>query len=865
MVFICPTIYDSENENKYIDNYNYFPYELDHFQKWAIEAIETNKHLLITAHTGSGKSMPFEYAIQKYCIKENKKIIYTSPIKSLSNQKYHELTKKYPSVSFGILTGDIKFNPEAQCIIMTTEILRNTLFQMETIESFKNNNNDDKVEDDNDKNEDEDDNIKLMEKLESTLQFTMDIKNELACVVFDEVHYINDEDRGKVWEETIMKLPKYVQLIMLSATIDKSVQFAKWIEEIKCREVWLASTNIRVVPLTHYSYQIYPQSLLKTIKEKDKSGTIEKLMLKQNNKLHTIRENNGQFYDDTIINLQKVTSFLSKNRMNHIKKRFIFNSISTYLKDNLMLPAICFTFSRKNVELYASEIELSLFDEINYPEEAKYSSIVEKECKHILMKLPNYREYMELQEYTTIVELMKKGVGIHHSGILPVFREMIELMFEKGFIKLLFATETFAVGINMPTKTVLFSGLTKYTKGGFRYLLPHEYTQMAGRAGRRGLDTIGNVIHLNGMFELPLLSEYKQILCGKPQTLISKFQCHYNLILKLFSSSNENVAYFTSQSMSFNELQLQKQHTQETLNTMKKTLQDKEHTLTLLSTKTSDLKLYEELQEKLQYSKNKQRKLIERQIETMQTSLTKSFTQDYQKYLEYKQLKDDVINVENELKVYDNYYNEKINNVIHILEDNEFINNNNNLTEKGIIASNIQEVNSLVFAELLYNNILGVDDKNITYKELAMLFSCYNNVKVKDEYKVHFYNGTNTFFKYMLEMLEKYNTKYYNIELKEMPHDFQADIYEYNMDLCQDVEKWCEAEDEETCKGILSSLYSREIFLGEFIKTILKINNIAMEIQKVCEITENYELLSKMITLREKTLKYVVTNQSLYI
>ncbi len=848
MVFICPSEYKSENENKYKDNYNSFQYDLDDFQKWSIDAIETNKHLLITAHTGSGKSMPFEYAIQKYCIRENKKIIYTSPIKSLSNQKYHELTKKYPNVSFGILTGDIKFNPEAQCIIMTTEILRNTLFQMETIESFKNNN--------------EQDNIKLMEKLESTLQFTMDIKNELSCVVFDEVHYINDEDRGKVWEETIMKLPNFVQLIMLSATIDKSVQFAKWIEEIKCREVWLASTNIRVVPLTHYSYQIYPQSLLKNIKEKDKSGTIEKLMLKQNNKLQTIRENNGLFYDDTITNLQKVTSFLSKNRMNYIKKRFIFNSISTYLKDNLMLPAICFTFSRKNVEIYASEIEISLFDEVNYPEEAKYSSIVEKECKHILMKLPNYREYMELQEYTNIVELMKKGVGIHHSGILPVFREMIELMFEKGFIKLLFATETFAVGINMPTKTVLFSGLTKYTKNGFRYLLPHEYTQMAGRAGRRGLDTIGNVIHLNGMFELPVISEYKQILCGKPQTLISKFQCHYNLILKLFSTSNENICDFTSQSMSFNELQLQKQYTQETLNTMTKTLQDREHTLTLLSTKISDLMLYEELVEKLQYSKNKQRKIVERQIQTMQTSLTKSFTQDYQKYLEYKQSKDDVLNLKKELNVYDSYYKEKINNIINILTENSFI-ENNSLTEKGIIASNIQEVNSLVFAELLYNNILSAN--NITYKELAMLFSCYNNIKVKDEYKVYYYKGSNIEFKYILDMLEKYNTKYYNIELKELSDDFQADNYEYNVDLCQAVELWCDAEDEETCKNILSSLYNREIFLGEFIKTILKINNIAMEIQKICEITENYELLSKLIILREKTLKYVVTNQSLYI
>ena len=173
-----------------------YSFELDHFQKYAIKSINENKHVLITAHTGSGKTLPAEYAIEKFC-KQGKKVIYTAPIKSLSNQKFNEFTQKFPNISFGILTGDIKFNPEADCLIMTKEILRNTLFQQNSV------NND-----------------------SSLLNFSINMKEELGCIIFDEVHYINDEHRGKVWEESIMLIPNNVLMVMLSATIDKVEVFA---------------------------------------------------------------------------------------------------------------------------------------------------------------------------------------------------------------------------------------------------------------------------------------------------------------------------------------------------------------------------------------------------------------------------------------------------------------------------------------------------------------------------------------------------------------------------------------------------------------------------------------------------------------
>ena len=217
MVRTCDAQY-SHDSATYDTIFSSYPFELSDFQKYAIQAIEEGKHILITAHTGSGKTLSAEYAIQKFC-RGGKKVIYTSPIKSLSNQKFHEFGQKFPDIDFGILTGDVKFNPEADCLIMTTEILRNTLFQKQMLDT------------------------ETLHETQLSLHFEMDIHQELACVIFDEIHYINDRDRGKVWEETIMMLPDHVLLVMLSATMDRAIAFAKWIEDIKKREVWWAPTN----------------------------------------------------------------------------------------------------------------------------------------------------------------------------------------------------------------------------------------------------------------------------------------------------------------------------------------------------------------------------------------------------------------------------------------------------------------------------------------------------------------------------------------------------------------------------------------------------------------------------------------------
>ena len=509
MVVICSTEYSSSN-NDYLNQYDF---ELSNFQKHAIDAIVKGQHVLVTAHTGSGKTLPAEFAIE-YFIKNNKKVIYTSPIKALSNQKYYEFSEKYPHINFGILTGDIKFNPEASVLIMTTEILQNYLYKRKNDE---------------------------VNKLSNTY-FEMDIENELGCVIFDEIHYINDADRGKVWEETIMMLPSYVQMVMLSATIDQPEKFAKWCEDQKKdKSVYLCSTNERVVPLHHYCYINSPSAIFKKIKDKDIQQQIKKVI----GKPIPIKRQNEQFQDETYNKVKNTLNMLNNN-MVFSSPSFILNELCKHLKENNMLPALCFVFSRKNVEKYASQIGVNLLDD-----DSKTPYIIRNECEKMIRKLPNFEEYYQLPEYENMVSLLEKGIGVHHSGIMPILREIVELMFSKGHIKLLFATETFAVGLNMPTKTVIFSNLSKYTSSGVRLLLGHEYTQMAGRAGRRNLDTIGHVIHCNNLFgnNYPTMNEYKTILSGKPQTLKSKFSISYQLLLNLISIGNYDFKKFIERSM----------------------------------------------------------------------------------------------------------------------------------------------------------------------------------------------------------------------------------------------------------------------------------------------------------------------------
>lgn len=822
MIKICDVKYPSE-ETKYNHLFEEYPFQLDHFQKFGIHGIEEGHHVLVTAHTGSGKTLSAEYAIQKYC-RQGKKVVYTAPIKSLSNQKFHEFTQKFPDISFGILTGDIKFNPEADCLVMTTEILRNTLFR----------NQNDIVDDRN--------------------QFNIDVNTELACVVFDEIHYINDRDRGKVWEETIIKLPKHVQMVMLSATIDRADEFARWISDTKGVEVWLTSTDIRVVPLNHYSYFKIHDSAFKNIKDQKMFEMIEDI----NGKLVPLKKHHGEFKNATVNTLHKSFNFLNKMQI-YSKNKYILNQICDYLHINMMLPAICFVFSRKKVIEYANCIEWSLFS----GSEQHIPNIIEKECKQILMKLPNYREYINLPEYHGMVKLLQKGIAVHHSGIIPVLREMVEMLFSKGYIKMLFATETFAVGVNMPTKTVLFTSLEKFDGNGFRYLLSHEYTQMAGRAGRRGIDTVGHVIHLNNMFnETPMLQDYQSILNGNPQTLSSKFEIDFSLLLRVIANNDntsENlldaVEKFIGKSMINNEIQKEYLHLKRVIEELEDQISQCDCALEKIDTKV--MENYRSLLDKLPFLKNKQKKKIVLEISELE-SKHENLKNDYHLFERKQNLQDELEKRQQELHNTMMYIKDTIDIVCNVLVDHGFVfyeNDNVFLTDKGKIASQMQEVNCLAFAEILMSGYLDELNSN----ELAAILSSFTDLRVPEECRLYD-SQLSDISKLMLD----YFDKYYDIELNCNQYVDESK-YTFIYDLHDVILEWCNCESEGECKIIIQQVLEKEVFLGEFIKCVLKINNIANELQKVCDYMENVSLKEKLSKIPELTLKFVATNQSLYV
>ena len=811
------------------------PFTLSPFQKWAIKAIVDGDNVLITAHTGSGKTLPAEFAINFFKA-QNKKVIYASPIKALSNQKLYDMRRKYPHISFGLLTGDCKDNPEADVLIMTTEILRNTLFnrQQQTTDRAP------------------------------PLAFHMDLATELAAVVFDEVHYVNDADRGAVWEQAILLLPPHVQLIMLSATIDRPDAFATWILQEKAaqaratgvplKQMYLASTLERVVPLTHYLWLAVHSG---TIKKAAKTP-YEKKLESVNGVPLVIADAQGQYQEATYYKVKDILDYHSKHQV-YVKRPFVLDSLVRYLNTNDMLPAICFIFSRKHVEQAANECSFSL-----HADDSSIPVLIERECRHILAaKLVNYKEYLALPEYQAIVKLLEKGIAIHHAGIMPVLREMIELLFERGYVKLLFATETFAVGINMPTKTVIFTGLTKFNGTTMRLLYPHEYTQMAGRAGRRGIDTVGHVFHCNNLFETPTCAEYKHLLTGPPQKLTSKFKISFNLALSVFASdanSEKSLACFTQQSLLHADIQQELTFYQKEELELTHVVERKKERLALCRTPQAALQTYTDLTNGLPTTTNSARKKLRQELNTLE--VTHKFLVAELPHLAA------VAEVEHALAKsrlrQDNerdYIASTTRCVEEILLNNGFLTATKQLQPKGVIACYLQEVHPLVLADAYVET-----DGFLNYSgvELAGIFACFNNSHVSDDLKTH-QPHTDSAQVNALSLFMTTKLAYYSdLETKALIDTGSA--YEFNYDLQTAVMEWYAAADEETCKGVIAQVKKeKHIFLGEFIKTILKINNICAEFEQICELTGHLGLLEKVKAIPGKLLKYVVTNQSLYL
>ncbi|KAI1305570.1 hypothetical protein EDD11_004927 [Mortierella claussenii] len=484
-----------------------FPFELDTFQKRAVYHLEKGECVFVAAHTSAGKTVVAEYAIA-LAAKHMTKAIYTSPIKALSNQKFRDFKGTFEEV--GILTGDVQINPEASCLIMTTEILRSMLYR------------------------------------------GADLIRDVEFVIFDEVHYVNDLERGVVWEEVIIMLPAHVTLILLSATVPNTKEFADWVGRTKKKDIYVISTPKRPVPLEHHLFA--NRDLYKIVDAKQTwlnkgyKDAVDALSKKEADAKTSQRGGRGGFAGRGGGGGGRgaIGGGGGGGWRNDKQDKNLFTHLVGYLNKKQLLPVVVFTFSKKKCEENASG--LSSTDLMTSSQKSEVHVFFEKS----LVRL--HGTDRELPQIQRMRDLLSRGIAVHHSGLLPIIKEMVEILFARGLVKVLFATETFAMGVNMPARTVVFSGIRKHDGRSFRNLLPGEYTQMSGRAGRRGLDSTGLVIiACNG--DPPEVTELQDMLLGKATKLLSQFRLTYNMILNLLRVEALRVEEMIKRSFSENSAQ----------------------------------------------------------------------------------------------------------------------------------------------------------------------------------------------------------------------------------------------------------------------------------------------------------------------
>ncbi|KAK6453774.1 NUC185 domain-containing protein [Scheffersomyces xylosifermentans] len=516
-----------------------WPFELDTFQKEAVFHLENGDSVFVAAHTSAGKTVVAEYAIAM-ANRNMTKTIYTSPIKALSNQKFRDFKETFKEVDVGLITGDVQINPEANCLIMTTEILRSMLYR------------------------------------------GADIIRDVEFVIFDEVHYVNDIDRGVVWEEVIIMLPDHIKFILLSATVPNTFEFANWVGRTKQKDIYVISTPKRPVPLEIFisakdemfkvvdASRKFDENEFKKHKEflekgSKKAGPPKTTMgsgsrggpggsARGGNRgggrggrggqggIGGSRGGQGGGRGNLTVRPGGRANFATDG-----PNKNTWLSLVQYLKKSNLLPAVVFVFSKKKCEMYADS--LSSVDFCTAREKSEVHMFIDRAVSRLR------KEDRELPQILKIREMLSRGIAVHHGGLLPIVKECIEILFAKSLVKVLFATETFAMGLNLPTRTVIFSSMRKHDGRGFRNLLPGEFTQMSGRAGRRGLDPTGTVIIMAYNDPISPL-DFKEVTLGTPTKLQSQFRLTYNMILNLLRIEALRVEEMIKHSFSENSTQV---------------------------------------------------------------------------------------------------------------------------------------------------------------------------------------------------------------------------------------------------------------------------------------------------------------------
>jgi len=765
-----------------------FPFECDIFQKHAFSAIAENNHVLVTAPTSSGKTLVAEYAIAHHLRKKGK-IVYTSPIKSLSNEKYNDFKTKLDA-KIGLLTGDNKIDVDGDVLIVTAEILRNALYK-----------------------------LKNQTEINTETNLDTNFIDSVTCVIMDEVHYINDPDRGSVWEETIILLNDNIQLIMLSATVENAEEFANWITSIKSNCLSLITTTTRIVPLNHYIYV--------------------------NDEIYKIMDENNR-YIPTGYHTAKRTYGTQHNK--YKSEIATIDHLAGFLKEKNLLQTIFFSFSRANCEKYANSTQIDL---LTSDEKRDVEAIFNKHM-HKYKK-----DYEKLYQYNNLHDLILKGIAYHHSGLFTILKEIVEIIFKQGLIKILFATETFAVGINMPTRTVVFTELSKFTKGKRRFLNSAEYKQMSGRAGRRNIDTQGNVIILP-LYDFPYENDLQNVLTGNMPKIISKFKIDYQLYLKSMYSEGIKLDTFFDKSL------MNKENNKVTrdinFNLDKLRIKASELNRIISDAQISDMekiKNYyklihqsEEMGVHVVMSKKAIKECRQLEQEIMKNTVMHKLFDTYNDYLNCIR---EIEQTENSLSVYNSFLDMKSSAIIGFLSDTGFI-ANGEITSKGIMATHINECNSILLTELI---MMGIFD-TLSPQEIVALLSIFISSSQKREYD----QVRPTI------ILDHIDTIISTIDdFKDVEHKYNLDrdddetwtISTSYIDLAYKWANGCEIVE------LTPLLLEIEEYEGNFLKGMLKIYNIVHDIVCVCKMLGKLNIVQKLETIDSLILRDVVNVTSLYL
>jgi len=753
-----------------------FPYRLDDFQSNGCFAIQNNNNVLITAHTSAGKTTIAEYAIA-LSLSLGKKVYYTSPIKTLSNQKYFDFETTFRNV--GILTGDIKLNPEANIIVLTTEILRNKL------------------------------------------DHELDQFEDIHCVIFDEVHYFNDPERGFVWEECITKLPKHVLLVMLSATIDKAEEFANWVVTCRNRNCYLIGTNWRPVPLNHYVYT------------KDEITMINK---------HKI----GLLQDK----LDKVYQYYDKEKIT--KYRLL--GLSSFLGKNHLFPAICFSFSRKKCVEYCTMLKRG----------TPFLSQEEiKQTKLIIHKVfsTNLHFYKEIPSTVELLQFLEYGLAIHHSGLLPIQKELVEILFSHGLIKFLFATETFAVGVNMPTKTVIFTELSKYDGSSDfpRILRYDEFMQMSGRAGRRGKDDQGFVIYC----PLRNLEEKHMIMSlfkGKAAKLCSQYDEGSNTFLRLLNVSSDNDEITNFYKSTLFGMESVKHIAQIQAELVKLETKYDEIELEDLSEEEALLvEEYEKLHISFENAGNKLKVKISKQLDELEKNFTQKLRDWITKEEEMKKMEGNIQSLKINIENHRNSIETNINVVADFNEKLELIKKQDGkmmITSYGKIVASLSNCSEIVLGKVVQWKLL----ESANWKTIGIVLACFApDKKMSDVSEDDIWAGIS-------QKLDKETTdildeiwNYYLYILEVYDANNLTHRMTMSFEFIEPFLMWLER------KPLIEILQKFDGFDGNFLKSIYKIRDICQELLKVCQNFNLGELQEKINVLLENIIYGIGEFNSLYI